>query len=457
MARILVVDDEHLIRLTLERHLAREGHVAQTVPDGAGARQALKEHGYDLILLDGRLPDTEGVALLREIRAQQPDLPVVMITAYSSIEGAVGAIQAGANDYVAKPFNLDELSLVVKRALETSAMRRSLATDLHQKRGQFGLDNLVGESAEIAAVKGLIRRVAESASTTVLILGESGTGKDLAARALHYESERAPAPFMNITCTALPETLLESELFGYEAGAFTSAVARKKGLFELADGGTVFMDEIGDMSPALQVKLLRVLEEKTFKRIGGSADISVDVRVIAATNRDLTDLVQKKQFREDLFYRLNIVPITMPPLRERGDDIPLLAKHFFHSFRQEFRKLLHGVTPDAMEKLRLYPWPGNVREMRNVMERAVLLSDGEMVTADDVVLGRMAFNTPRESVGEIVTLPPEGCTLAQAEESILRQALRRARWNYSQAGRILGLSRDQVRYKVDKFGMQPEE
>jgi transcriptional regulator with PAS, ATPase and Fis domain len=333
-------------------------------------------------------------------------------------------------------------------------MRRNVTTDLDQKRSQFGLDNIIGCSPQIMEVKSLVRKVAQGPSTTTLLLGESGTGKDLVARALHYESTRAAHPFMNITCTALPESLLESELFGYEAGAFTNATSRKKGLIELANRGSVFMDEIGDMAPTLQSKLLRILEEKSFKRIGGVTDIHVDMRLIAATNRNLERMVSDQTFREDLYYRLNVVPIHMPPLRERKGDITVLANYFLAMFSREFRKQLQGISTDALSKLNAYPWPGNIRELRNVMERAILLNEGPWIEKGDIVLGRANFNTPVESLGEIVPLPPQGCTLADAEESLLRQALNRCDWNQTRTGALLGITRDQVRYKIEKFGMK---
>lgn len=451
---ILVVDDEKMIRWALKKRLEMDGYTVTEAENGEVARRSFRRGSYELALLDMRLPDTDGMTLLREFHDSQPDVPVIIITAYSSLEGAVDAIKGGAADYLSKPFDLEELSLTVQRVHEASVMRRNLSTDLDQKRSQFGLDNIVGNSPQLSDVKRLIRKIAQGLNTTILLLGESGTGKDLVARALHYESTRGTHPFMNITCTALPEALLESELFGYEAGAFTNATSRKMGLIELANRGTVFMDEIGDMAPALQAKLLRILEEKSFKRIGGVTDIHVDVRLIAATNRNLEKMVRDTTFREDLYYRLNVVPILMPPLRERTGDVTLLADYFLSVFNREFRKQIQGITPDGLAKLNGYPWPGNVRELRNVIERAVLLNEGTWVGRDDIILGRANFNMPPESLGERVLLPPEGCTLAEAEESLLRQALNRAGWNQTKTGGLLGITRDQVRYKIEKFGLK---
>lgn len=443
-----------MIRWSLRKRLEQDGYTVTEAESGDVARQHFRKENFELALFDMRLPDTDGMALVRELHELQPDSAAIIITAYSSLEGAVDAIKNGAADYLAKPFDLDELSITVKRVHESSVMRRNLSTELDQKRSQFGLDNIIGESPQIMDVKSLIRKVAQGPNTTILLLGESGTGKDLVARALHYESSRGAYPFMNITCTALPESLLESELFGYEAGAFTSATARKKGLIELADRGTVFLDEIGDMAPALQAKLLRILEEKSFKRIGGVTDIHVDMRLIAATNRNLDTMVRDRTFREDLYYRLNVVPITMPPLRDRKGDVTVLARHFLSQFNREFRKGILGISPPGLEKLNQYAWPGNVRELRNVIERAVLLNEGPWVGPSDIILGRANFNAPPESLGEKVLLPAGGCTLAEAEESLLRQALNRADWNQTRTGAMLGISRDQVRYKIEKFGLK---
>ncbi|MBI2431297.1 MAG: sigma-54-dependent Fis family transcriptional regulator [Candidatus Hydrogenedentes bacterium] len=451
--RLLIVDDEELIRWSLRERLASEDCDTMEAADGAAARAAIAKHSFDAALVDLRLPDTDGLILLREIHQQQPELPVIIITAYSSVEGAVRALKEGAVDYITKPFDMDELAMTVQRVLDQSNLRRSLSADLRQKNAQYGLARVVGESACIREVKGLIQRIAgASAASTVLLLGESGTGKDLVARAIHYESERARHPFMNITCTALPESLLESELFGHEAGAFTGATSRKKGLFEMAHHGTVFLDEIGDMAPLLQAKLLRVLEEKCFRRVGGATDIQVDVRIIAATNRPLEQQVEEDRFREDLYYRLNILPIVLPPLRERREDLPLLAGHFLDIYRHEFKKESIAFSGVAMQRLCGYAWPGNVRELRNVIERAVLLTRGDMIEGEDIILGRAAGRMT--SNGEIISLPEEGCTLAEAEASLVRQALRRCGGNLTQAGRLLGISRDQVRYKLEKYGLK---
>lgn len=455
--RILVVDDERLIRWSLCERLGQEGYVCLEAENGAAARAQAADGEVDLALLDLRLPDTDGLTLLREMRATLPHLPVIMITAHSSVDSAVEAMKNGARDYIAKPFNMDELVIMVRHVLEAQKLERRLDSHVRQQKARFGLANIVGQSPPMESVKAMVRKVAQSDTTTVLLLGESGTGKDMVARAIHYESARVEMPFMNITCTALPEALLESEMFGYEKGAFTDAKVQKKGLFELADGGTIFLDEIGDMSAGLQSKLLRILEDKAFKRIGGAQDISVDVRIIAATNRDLEKAIQNETFREDLYYRLSIVPIVLPPLRDRREDIPLLAHHFLDHLNREFHRRFRGFADKALQKLALYAWPGNVRELRNVIERAVLLSSGDVISADDVLLGRSLLGGRPESDRYIVRLPEKGCDIGEIERDLLRQALERTSWNQTRAAKLLNISRDQVRYKMEKYGVAPPD
>ena len=360
-AHILVVDDEKLIRWSLNQRLTKEGHVCKEAADGAEARALLQKEQFDLVLLDLRLPDVDGMTLYRDIQQNTPELPVVMITAYSTVDTAVEALKAGVQDYIAKPFNMDELTLTVDHVLRESQAQHRARHEVDRAKERFGVENIVGEHAATANIKRLVQRIAESDATTVLLLGESGTGKDMIARAIHYESKRVGMPFMNVTCTALPESLLDSELFGYEKGAFTDAREQKRGLFELADGGTVFLDEVGDMSPGLQAKLLHFIEAKTFRRIGGTSDITVDVRIIAATNRDLERAIEQRAFRDDLYYRLSAVPILLPPLRERREDIPLLARHFLREYGREFGRTFDGISGQALQKLTAYAWPGNVR------------------------------------------------------------------------------------------------
>jgi DNA-binding NtrC family response regulator len=445
-ANILIVDDEALVRWSLRERLAREGCAVTEAGTAGAALEQITAGGVDLVLLDFRLPDGDGLSVLKRIKAVTPETLVILMTAFSTVENAVEAMRLGAYHYVNKPFNLDEVALVVDKALETSRLRREVRTLRTSQGREYGFDAIIGGSPAMARAKALLARIASSPASTVLLTGETGTGKDLAAKAIHYNSDRASRPFVNITCSALPEQLLESELFGHERGAFTDARQQKRGLFETADGGTVFLDEIGEMMPGLQSKLLRFLEEKTFKRVGGLADVRVDVRVIAATNRDLDAEVQAGKFREDLFYRLQVMPILLPPLRERTGDIPLLVKYYIDRYNREFRKRVRGATPEALAMLEQYRWPGNIRELRNAIERAMLLMDREWLEPDDLTLARSASAVQ-------FRLPPNGVVLEQVERQLVIQALERAGGNQTHAGHLLGINRDQVRYRIEKFGL----
>ncbi len=467
--RVLVVDDEKLIRMTLRSRLEKEGYEVQEAETGAAALSLLQEEEPELVLLDYRLPDTDGIEVLRRTRELRPGVPVILMTAYSSVGSAVEAMKLGAYDYLDKPVRTDDLMATIAKALETTRLRREVQHHRSEQERLYGIANIVGRSKAMQAVLQMARKVAGSAATTVLVQGESGTGKDLVAKAIHYASSRAHEPFMNITCSALPDTLLESELFGHERGAFTDAKQQKKGLLELADGGTVFLDEIGDMGLGLQAKLLRFLEEKAFKRVGGVRDIQVDVRIIAATNRDLERAVREGAFREDLYYRLKVIPIALPPLRERREDIPELVHHFLEQFNRELKRNTRRVTPEAMACLVRYPWPGNVRELRNVIERIMILENREELDVTDLPEEIVQHQGAPSSSGEggedeteetssdapalSLELPAGGVSLRAVERELVRLALERTRGNQSRAARLLRISRDALRYKVKKFGL----
>ena len=447
-ARILIVDDEELIRWSLAERMRAEGY--DVVEAGTG-EEALEEarDGVDLVLLDYKLPDMDGVTVLRRIKELDPDALVILLTAYASVETAVEAMKEGAFHFANKPFDIDDVAFLVSRALETTQLRREVRRLRASQAQPYSVDRIVGHSTAMEMLRTLLTKVATSPASTILLTGESGTGKDLAAKVLHFNSERANRPFMNITCSALPETLLESELFGHERGAFTDARQQKRGLFESAEGGTIFLDEIGEMVPALQAKLLRVLEEKSFRRVGGLQDIKVNVRVIAATNRTLEEEVKAGRFRQDLFYRLNVLPITLPPLRQHSEDVPALVAFYIDSFNREFRKSVKGASPTAMKQLQSYGWPGNIRELRNAVERALLLASRDWLEAADFPL-----ITPAATAADAgFQLPAQGVNLESLEQSLVIQALERCGGNQTRAAALLGMNRDQIRYRIEKYGL----
>jgi len=453
--RVLIVEDESLIRWSLRQKFEERGYRVAEAEDGRSATEALDAGTYDLIMLDYKLPDLTGLELLRRIRKVDDEVVVIMMTAYSTIESAVEAIKLGAFDYITKPFEMEQLLFTVDKALETTKLRREVRELRRHLQKEYGDDSIIGQHPSMTELLEMINQIAKTGISTVLLRGETGTGKDLVARVIHRNSERAAHPLVNITCTALSESLLESELFGHERGAFTDAKTQKKGLLELADGGTIFLDEIGDMPAALQAKLLRFLEERKFRRVGGTKEITVDVRVIAATNRDIEKAIEEGKFRRDLMYRLNVVTVVLPPLRARGDDIRLLTQHFVARFMREFKKPVTRVNESAYEKLYNYGWPGNVRELRNVIERAMLLCKRDELGQDDIVLGR-AEQQPWIWDLEHFALPPDGFDfekLRSLERQLLCQALARTNNNQSRAAKLLNLSRDRLRYRLQKHGL----
>ena len=449
--RILIVEDEEKLRRVLSLHLESLGHeVAST----ASAEEALRlAPQFQLVLTDLRLPGMNGLELLEAIQRQNARLPVIVMTAYSSVETAVEAMKKGAADFLPKPFSLDHLATVVRKALEVQRLREENAR-LREELGQrYRIENIIGTGPKMQEILAAVMRVAPT-RTTVLLCGESGVGKDLIARAIHYHSPRAAQPFVKINCTTIPENLMESELFGYEKGAFTGAVTSRPGKFEQADKGTVFLDEIGDVPPAVQVKLLRVLQDREFERLGSNRTRQIDVRVIAATNADLRRALEEGNFREDLYYRLNVFPITIPPLRERREDIPLLAERFLRKFAAETGSRVEEISPEAMQKLVEYHWPGNVRELENVIERSLLYADGKVLLPEHI---RLDYAPRRLNNGQAPAADgflPEGMTLEQYEQHLIREALRRAGGNKSQAARLLGLTRNALRYRLSQMGLE---
>ncbi|MFQ5739512.1 MAG: sigma-54-dependent transcriptional regulator [Acidobacteriota bacterium] len=451
---VLVVDDESLVRWSIRQKLQSAEYQVLEAGTAAEAMALFKEHLPDMVTLDVRLPDSNGLKVLLEMKKISPTVPVVMITAYGVIDDAVKALQIGAYDYLEKPINFGRLLHSVSNALETSELRRTVEDNKREQKETYSIDRIIGESKVIKEVKALVLKVADSEARTILLQGESGTGKDLVAKALHYQSCRANKPFMVLNCAAVPEQLLENELFGHERGAFTDAKTMKKGLFELANGGTIFFDEISEMDLHLQSKLLRVLEEQTFRRIGGVKDVQTDTRVICASNQDLEKSVRDGHFRDDLFYRLSVIPITLPPLRARDGDIQLLVLHFVKEFNLRFRKSIKGVVPEAMEILTSYHWPGNVRELKNAIERALILQDDGYIEPDLLPLRLLESQDQSHRLGNgRFSLSLQGIDLYEVEKELVQQALVKAGGNQTKASRLLSITRDTLRYKMKKYGL----
>jgi DNA-binding NtrC family response regulator len=446
--RILVVEDEDKLRRVIELQLLSAGF---DVDKAASAEEGLRQvDRADLVLTDLKLPQMDGLQLLATIRRQNGQVPVVMMTAFGSVETAVEAMKAGATDFLLKPFSLDHLMQVVQKALEVRALRDENRQLKEQLGRRYEFDNIIGRSEPMQEIFATIERVAPSRAT-VLLAGESGVGKDLIARAIHFHSPRRDRPLVKINCSALPENLMESELFGYEKGAFTGANTTKPGKFEQADTGTVFLDEIGDVPANIQVKLLRILQEREFERLGSNVTRHIDVRVIAATNQDLREALEQGTFREDLYYRLNVVPMNIPPLRDRKQDIPFLANHFIHKLAPDTGSKVDSITEAAVEKLMGYHWPGNVRELENVIERSLVMCACQQLDASDIRLESAPRPRPQGSETPFV---PEGMSLDQFEQEIIREALRRADGNKSQAARLLGLTRNALRYRLTQMGLE---
>ncbi|MBI4011927.1 MAG: sigma-54-dependent Fis family transcriptional regulator [Candidatus Rokubacteria bacterium] len=450
MDSVLVIDDEKNVRALLTRILSQDQVEVHTAGTGAEGLQLADEVDPDVILLDLRLPDADGMDLLKSLKVRRPDTAVIMITAYGQIPSAVEAMKHGATDYLEKPFEpLDKLRLAVSRVLDEVKARREIQR-LHQLQArQYGADRLVGDSEATRQLRQMIRQLAQSEAQTILILGESGTGKELVAKGLHYEGPRREFPFMEVNCAAITDTLFESELFGHEKGSFTDAKATKKGLMEVADRGTLFLDEVSEMSPGSQAKLLRSLQERVVRRVGGTRDIKVDVRIIAATNRPLEALVKDGRFREDLFYRLNVIPITIPPLRARKEDVLPLARHFLLDLNTTFHKAIRGFAPETEKLLLGYGWPGNVRELRNLVERLVILTTSDWIEPHHLP---PPFVAPTVENPALPAPTAEFGTLAEMERTYIVQALQRAKGNKSMAAKLLGISRQTLRKKLEGAG-----
>ncbi len=472
--RILIIDDEKLVRWSLRKKCEEWGYHALEAEDGATGLRMARSESPDLILLDVHLPDLNGVELLQQLKDAGEARAVIMITTDPQLDDVKAAIKLGAYDFIGKPLDFDELRVTVENALEATRLRTEVESLQGEVRRQAGHLDVIGVSEPITALMKFVRKVASSEATTILIQGESGTGKDLIAKIIHYESRRQNKPFVAVNCSAIPETLMEAELFGHEKGAFTDAKAMKKGLFEMAHGGSLFLDEIGELSPFVQAKLLRVLEDQKIRRVGGVRDIQAEVRVIAASNRDLERAVREGQFRRDLYYRLAIISVFVPPLRDRKEDILPLADFFIEQYNRSFRKSVRGLTEEARQLLLRYDWPGNVRELKNAIERAMILEEAPELQASyfpfsishpqsaQTAFEQMASPRGTQPLSNGRWLPPlsipdGGTSLEEMERAMVELALQRAGNNQTQAARLLDISRDALRYKMKKFGLMAEE
>jgi two-component system, NtrC family, response regulator AtoC len=474
--RILIVDDDKLVRWTLTQKCTEFGYFSLEAPSGEEALRMLQTDPVDAILLDVHLPDLSGIEVLEKLKQAGETRSVIMMTADPQLDDVKAALRLGAYDFVSKPINFDELSVTLQNALDAGELRTEVETLRDEVRRRAGYHNVVGVSRKITKLMKFVYKVAASEASNILVQGESGTGKDLVAKAIHYRSKRAERPFVPINCSAIPETLMEAELFGHEKGAFTDAKAMKKGLFEVADGGTLFLDEIGELSPLLQAKLLRVLEDQVIRRVGGVRDIQVEVRVIAASNRDLEREVREGRFRQDLYYRLAIISIFLPTLRERKEDIPPLIDFFLAHYNRKFRKSVQGISEDTRRLLLNYDWPGNVRELKNALERAMILEEGSLLKPDDlpftVASGRSGPVLTDKSAGAPMVesqpapgkrrlpplyIPEGGTSLEDVEHAFVELALQQSHGNQIKAAKLLNISRDALRYKMKKFDLGHSE
>lgn len=449
--KILIVDDERLVRQSLAKEFARQGYNVITAETGQEALTLCEEESPEVVLLDLKLPDMNGVEVLRRLREVDKNINVLIITAYGTLDSAIQALRLGAYDYLTKPFDLEAISFSVSKALESSRLQKEVSYFRRRVSERFGLHRLIGESVAIKELRQQIIKIAQSEASTVLLQGESGTGKDLIAHIIHQESKRAHYPFVELNCSALPSSLIESELFGYERGAFTDAKERKIGLLEVANKGTIYLDEIGDMNHSLQAKILGVIENKRFRRLGGVKDLSLDLRFIAATNKNLSQEVEKGNFRQDLYFRLKVFPIFVPPLRERMSDLPLLINFFLDELRKEFRKNIAGVSAEALNFLNKYSWPGNIRELKNVLERAFIICDEGLIEPEH--LPPELVNALSNSSKTLLTwqIPPQGISLKELEKDLIRQAMEKSGGNQVKAAKLLGISRDALRYRLKKI------
>lgn len=446
--KILIADDEKNMIWAMKRALKDENYIIITASNGKEAIEKAKQYEPDLALLDLKMPEMDGIEALKIIKRFNNKLPVIMITAHGTMETAIEAMKIGALDYISKPFDIEELKIQIRKALDIKNMTEQiefLTEELKNQRGKV----IIGKSKKLKEVLEIVNRVAKS-NATVLITGESGTGKELIANAIHYNSDRADKPYIKVNCGALPDNLIESELFGHEKGAFTGATSRKLGRFERADGGTIFLDEVGEINLPMQVKLLRVLQEKELERVGGIETVKVDVRIVAATNRDLKKMVEEGSFREDLYYRLNVIPIELPPLRERKEDIPQLIDYFLNKYCKELGRNKMKVSEEALKIMTNYNWKGNIRELENVIERLVILSEGNIIEKKDLP---KEFNNKTNELIDFV-LPEEGINLEEVEKSLIKQALKISNYNQTKASKLLGISRHTLIYRMEKYNIE---